>query len=153
MISLSSIINEKHARWAPRVSPGSTRSRRIVGIGRYPRSVYEADRDYLHRRFLEVVDIRDRADRVAAELADCLAEPTSTGGIPPMRLARWTEARRAKLARWAEERDTQLEHVEVELFVLAFAAPPPVWLVIWCAPPSWWSYTPWRTLATWWRSL
>jgi hypothetical protein len=112
--------------------------------------VYEADRDYLHRRFLEVTDIRDRAGLVASELADCLAEPTTTGGIPPMRLARWTEVRRAKLAAWIDERDTQIGHVEVELFVLAFAAPPPVWLVIWCEAPPWWSYTPWRTLAALW---
>lgn len=113
--------------------------------------MHEADRDYLYPRLLEVTDIRDRAALIAAELADCLAEPTSTGGIAPMRLARWTEARRAKLAKWAEDRDLQLEHVEVELFVLAFRAPPPVWLVIWCDPPRWWHYTPWRTLGALWR--
>lgn len=113
--------------------------------------MYEADREYLHRRYREVADIRDRAVLVATELADCLAEPTTTGGIPPIRLAQWTEARRARLATWIEERGVQLEHVEIELFVMAFTAPPPVWLVIWCHPTPWWSYTPWGTLAALWR--
>jgi len=110
-----------------------------------------AERDYLRRRFVEAVDVRDRATRIVDELAACLADPGAYGQIPRHRFARWSEHRRGLLSAWLEERGEQLDHLEVELFVLAFAPVPPVLLVAWEAPRR--PATPWATVAAWWRSL
>jgi len=137
------------------VSPSTTRPTRSVGTRTYPRTVNDpdliAERDYLRRRFVEAVDVRDRAIRIVDELAACLADPGAYGQIPRHRFARWSEHRRSLLSAWLEEREEQIDHLEVELFVLAYAPVPPVVLVVSEVPARW--PTPWATVAAWWRSF
>ena len=112
-----------------------------------------AERDYLTKRMLEVREVRRHADAIDAELSAVLVGSPAYGQIPMMRFAAWTEARRARLDAWLEERGTQLDHVDVELFVLAYAPPPPVWLVVWPLPVPWRLFTPWATLGALWDRL
>jgi hypothetical protein len=69
--------------------------------------------DYLLRRRTEVRAIRDRAEAIDRELTDALRDPGAAGEMDPIRLDEWIEGRRR-----------QLEHIDVELFVLAFAPKP-----------------------------
>jgi len=89
---------------------------------------------YLSRRLGEVRQIAVEAREVEEEIV--LALSVATPNLP-MNALRWAE--------WVENRRKRLEHIDVELFVLAFEAPPPVWLV-WrepVAPPWWRGLWPW----------
>lgn len=92
------------------------------------RAVYIAHR-------LEVRAIRDRATAIDEELTAALADPGASTPMNPLRLAEWIEGRRR-----------QLDHVDVELFVMAFEPAPPVWLVVWEPRVLPW----WRGLWWWW---
>lgn len=100
--------------------------------------------EYLLRRRAEVRAIERRAAGIDAELTAALADPGAGGEINALHLAEWTEERRARLDAWVARTGLQLDHVEVELFVLAFAPSPPVWLVVWVEPVPWWRWLwPW----------
>jgi hypothetical protein len=88
--------------------------------------------EYLLRRRTEVRSIRDRATAIDAELTAALSDPGAAGEVNDLRFGEWVEARRR-----------QLEHIEVELFVLAYEAPPPVWLIVEPVRVRWWWPLPW----------
>lgn len=85
--------------------------------------------DYLTRRLAEARAIEADAAAKVAELEACLH------GAPPIDDLRFAE--------WVERRRMELEHIDVELFVLAFTPAPPVWLVMWAEPVPWWRVV-WR---------
>ena len=76
---------------------------------------------YLARRLHEARAIEARAGAIVRELDEALSDPGAGLAMNPIRAAKWTVMRRGMLDEWVTRVGLQLDHVEVELLIFAFA--------------------------------